>query len=132
MHGDLALTNILFNSMTNLNQFAREHERRRLENLRRMLATAPPAPRHKINANALRTMRALRNAPKAPTHRATVRKNARGNTAARRPANLNATLRAMHAALVAQKRQRALEHENRQLRLMLLAMPTVPRARVRR
>lgn len=122
--------------MKNLERLAREYERRHLEDLRRLLASAPSPPRRNINANALRTARALRNAPRAPTHRVNRvnrrnvrRANARANA---RPMNLNAKLRALHAAMAAQKRRRALENEERRMRLLALQFPAAPRTRVSR
>ena len=67
-------------------------------------------------AAAAETARAVRRAPSPPRPGAV---------------DLNTGLQRMRAALLAQKRQRALEHEERQLRLLALRMPSVPRRRLR-
>ena len=85
----------------NLNRLAREYEQKRLQNLERLLASAPRAPTH-------------RPAPARHTPRR----------------DLNATLRAAQRALLQQKAQRAREEEERRLRLLALQFPAVPRTRV--
>lgn len=119
-------------TMKNLDRLAKEYERRQMNDLRRLLAAAPAVPTHRVsrtNANAARTARLLRNAPRPPSTTVAKRRNGSGNRA---PTNLNAKLLAMHRAFQEQKRRRAAENENRRLRLLALAMPSVPRTRISR
>lgn len=87
--------------------------------------------RNQMLANqAANTARALQRAPTPPrTLPSNTRTQRRAQTPPRqnRPMNLNTKLRLLQQAILAQKRRRAQENEERQLRLLALRMPSVPK-----